>query len=71
MTALCLPVAQVTDKRNEAIDELSDLIGVAIPTPLAGTERVPDRLAIDTQKLKDYMDRELGLSGSGRSVVCN
>ena len=56
--------SQVTDKRDEALEELSSLTGVALSSPVSGTEPVPERLKIDPHKLKQYLDCN-GFDGHG------
>ena len=55
----------MTNKRDEALEELSSLTGVALSSPVSGTEPVPERLKIDLHKLKQYLDCG-GFDGHGK-----
>ena len=60
---------QVTQQRDQALKELSDLVGVPIHSPLVGTEPVPEHLNIDAGKLKAYMDRVLGVKSTCKHML--
>lgn len=57
---------QVTDSRDKALSDLSKITGIKLFTPLTGTEPVPKRLQLDLNKLKAYLDSQLGIQSECR-----
>lgn len=55
----------MTERRDEALEEVTQLTGVPLYSPLSGTEAVPERLKIDLYKLKGFLEDQ-GLRGHGK-----
>ncbi|XP_067946523.1 acyl-CoA dehydrogenase family member 10-like isoform X2 [Watersipora subatra] len=59
---------KVTEDRNQAVDELSSLTGVPLTSPLNGTEKVPERLLLNEDNLKQYL-HSVGFIGTGMPSI--